>query len=64
VSIDPGDSEDSYCALGTECLDNDTIYIYTKYCAESGCHWDVRKDGLYKLINGHYVLDHVWVPDG
>ncbi|CAA3029001.1 Hypothetical predicted protein, partial [Olea europaea subsp. europaea] len=34
-----------------------------KECAERGCFWSVRQDGLYQLINGKRVKAAHWVAD-
>ncbi|CAA3015069.1 Hypothetical predicted protein [Olea europaea subsp. europaea] len=34
-----------------------------KDCAERGCFWSVRQDGLYQLINGKWVKVGYWDPD-
>ncbi|KAL6526790.1 hypothetical protein OROGR_015880 [Orobanche gracilis] len=66
VTVDPEYSY-STCGIGSRSLVQAfSIFIDAdgvEYCRPYGCFWSVRGDGMYYLINGHYVFQHAWIPD-
>ncbi|CAA2997591.1 Hypothetical predicted protein [Olea europaea subsp. europaea] len=67
-----GEPEDDQIIIASIFTEDSSIYDLNifidvqkdcKECAERGCHWSVRKDGGYQLINGKWVKVADWTVD-